>query len=58
MVAIHLVERCSSVEEYCHLIAAVGWKPRDREASARAFTLCGLCRERRRRHWYGARDRR
>jgi len=45
MVAIELVERRPTVDEYRRLIAAVGWKPRDPEAIARAlagsiFSFC------------------
>jgi len=48
MVAVQLVERCPNVEEYCRLIAAVGWKPRDREAITRALasSLFAVCAER------------
>jgi GNAT superfamily N-acetyltransferase len=47
MVSIQLVERCPSVEEYCRLISAVGWKPRDREAIVRALasSLFAVCVE-------------
>ena len=47
MGAVHLVERCPSVEEYSRLIAAVDWKPRDREAIARALarSLFAVCAE-------------
>ena len=47
MVPVQLVERCPSVEEYCRLISAVGWKSRDREAIARALagSLFAICAE-------------
>jgi len=42
-----LVERRPSVNEYCRLIASVGWKPRDVEAinSALQGTLFSVCVE-------------
>ena len=47
MVSVQLVERCPSVEEYCRLILAVGWKSREREAIARALahSLFAVCAE-------------
>ena len=45
MTPVELVERRPTVDEYRGLIAAVGWKPRDPEAIARAldasvFSFC------------------
>jgi GNAT superfamily N-acetyltransferase len=44
---VELVERRPSVEEYCRLIAAVGWRPRDLEAVSRALagSLFSVCAE-------------
>src|SRR5256885_13642399 len=47
MASVQLVERRPSVEEYCRLISAVGWKPRDVEAVSRALgaSLFAICAE-------------
>src|SRR2546426_4823542 len=47
MASVQLVERRPSVEEYCRLISAVGWKPRDAEAISRALaaSLFSICAE-------------
>src|SRR3989442_6171965 len=47
MASVQLGERRPSVEEYCRLISAVGWKPRDAEAISRALAapLFALCAE-------------
>src|SRR3989442_1796888 len=47
MASVQLVERRPSVEEYCRLISAVGWKPRDAEAISRALaaSLFAICAE-------------
>jgi len=47
MASVQLGERRPSVEEYCRLISAVGWKPRDAEAISRALaaSLFAICAE-------------
>src|SRR2546430_7411432 len=47
MASVQLVERRPSVEEYCRLISAVGWKPRDVEAVSRALgaSIFAICAE-------------
>jgi GNAT superfamily N-acetyltransferase len=47
MASVRIVERSPSVEEYCRLVAAVGWKPRDLEAISRALagSLFAVCAE-------------
>ena len=47
MAAVELVERRPTVDEYRRLIAAVGWKPRDPQAIARALeaSIFSFCAE-------------
>src|SRR3989449_11697664 len=47
MASVQLGERRPSVEEYCRLISAVGWKPRDAGGISRglAASLFAICAE-------------